>query len=86
MILLLVLQQGGVQFDVVPAKLSVGFDIRFPLTLDWTELESMMRGWCQDAGEGVVLDVVEKVGHYFALEKFLYILNKLMILHILVAS
>lgn len=52
------LAQGGVQFNVVPAQISVGFDIRITPTVDVVEFESMLRGWCRDAGEGIILEMV----------------------------
>lgn len=62
MVIFLVLQ-GGVQFNVVPAQLSVGFDIRVTPTLSETDFESMLEGWCKDAGEDVVVDIQSKVSH-----------------------
>ncbi|XP_050695195.1 aminoacylase-1-like isoform X1 [Eriocheir sinensis] len=55
----LTMLEGGVQFSVVPAQLSVGFDIRIPPMVDVVEFENMLRGWCRDAGEGVVLEIVD---------------------------
>lgn len=56
----LTMLEGGVQFNVVPAQLSVGFDIRFPPTVDPADLESMVQGWCTEAGEDVVFEVYDK--------------------------
>lgn len=50
------LLEGGVQFNVVPAELSVGFDVRVAITEDLNALENKFRGWCEDAGDGVTLD------------------------------
>lgn len=59
--------QGGVQFNVVPAQLSVGFDIRFPPMVDVAEFENMLRGWCKDAGDDVALDIVDRVSYSSAM-------------------
>ena len=44
------------QFNVVPAELSVGFNIRVPPTVDYDELEERMRGWCKEAGHDVTME------------------------------
>jgi len=54
----LTMLEGGVQFNVVPACLSVGFDIRIPPSVDLGAFEGRLRGWCGAAGEGVELDFV----------------------------
>lgn len=56
----LTMLEGGVQFNVVPAQLSVGFDIRFPPTVDPAEFENMVQGWCTEAGEDVVFEIHSK--------------------------
>ena len=53
--------QGGVQFNVVPAELCVGFDIRVTPKEDFNEFEEMLRRWCRDAGPDVTLEYVNKV-------------------------
>lgn len=49
------------QFNVVPAQLSVGFDVRIPPTVDPADFENMVQGWCKEAGENVVFEIVNKV-------------------------
>lgn len=56
----LTLLEGGVQFNVVPAKLSVGFDVRVAITENLEELENKFRTWCNEAGEGVTIDFKTK--------------------------
>lgn len=54
-------EQGGVQFNVVPSELSVGFDIRITPTQDLGEFEEMIKGWCKAAGKDVVYEFRQKV-------------------------
>ncbi|XP_063867714.1 aminoacylase-1-like isoform X4 [Scylla paramamosain] len=56
----LTMLEGGVQFNVVPAQLSVGFDIRIPPALDPADFENMVQGWCREAGEDVVYEICLK--------------------------
>ncbi|XP_050692817.1 aminoacylase-1-like isoform X2 [Eriocheir sinensis] len=56
----LTMLKGGVQFNVVPAELSVGFDVRVPPTQDFEELEERFRGWCQEVDESVTLEMGEQ--------------------------
>jgi len=48
--------EGGVQNNVVPASLEVGFDIRVAITEDLVALEKKIRDWCKEAGSGVELN------------------------------
>jgi len=43
--------QGGVQFNVVPSEMSIGFDVRMTPTDDHEALLSQFRQWVEDAGE-----------------------------------
>ena len=54
--------EGGVQSNVVPAEFSARFDIRITPRLDMAELESMIAGWCSDAGPGVRYEFLLKSG------------------------
>lgn len=56
----LTMLQGGVQFNVVPAELSVGFDVRIAVTESFVELEEKFKAFCKEAGEGVTMDFVIK--------------------------
>lgn len=60
---------------MVPLQLSVGFDIRFPPTVDPNDLENMLQGMCKDAGEDVILDIQEKVrvNNFEGLSKLTYL-------------
>ncbi|KAF2350463.1 N-acyl-L-amino-acid amidohydrolase [Trinorchestia longiramus] len=57
----LTMLKGGVQFNVVPAELCVGFDLRLTPTLDLPEFEQRIAGWCRDAGEGVTFEFKQKM-------------------------
>ena len=54
--------QGGVQFNVVPAELSVGFDIRVTPTEDLKQFEKKIEGWCKEAGDDVTFEFKQSVG------------------------
>ncbi|KAF2364875.1 N-acyl-L-amino-acid amidohydrolase [Trinorchestia longiramus] len=56
----LTMLDGGVQFNVVPAELSVGFDVRIAPTEDFAKLEERFRKMCREAGDGISLDFVRK--------------------------
>ncbi|XP_076060232.1 aminoacylase-1-like isoform X2 [Oratosquilla oratoria] len=56
----LTMLKGGVQYNVVPSVLSVGFDIRIPPTCNLKEFEDMISQWCKEAGEGVEYKFHEK--------------------------
>lgn len=56
----LTILEGGVQFNVVPSELSVGFDIRITPTQDLGEFEEMIKGWCKAAGKDVVYEFRQK--------------------------
>eukprot|EP00050_Salpingoeca_kvevrii_P011550 m.16220 g.16220 ORF g.16220 m.16220 type:complete len:456 (+) comp3484_c0_seq1:29-1396(+) len=50
--------QGGVQMNVVPAKMEAGFDIRIPPTVDLQEFKKTLDSWCQAEGVAYSFDVV----------------------------
>ena len=41
------------QFNVVPAELELGFDIRVPPMVKLRDLEKKFLEWCKEAGPGV---------------------------------
>uniref|UniRef100_A0A1I8N6R7 N-acyl-aliphatic-L-amino acid amidohydrolase n=1 Tax=Musca domestica TaxID=7370 RepID=A0A1I8N6R7_MUSDO len=51
---------GGVQSNVVPPFLSVGFDIRLAITVDHQEFEKQLQKWCEEAGGGIELHFEQK--------------------------
>ncbi|CAL4066509.1 unnamed protein product, partial [Meganyctiphanes norvegica] len=57
----LTMLEGGVQFNVVPAELKVGFDIRLAPTVNQEEFEAMIQQWCRDAGDGITYECLQKV-------------------------
>lgn len=57
----LTMLEGGVQFNVVPAELKVGFDIRLAPTVNQVEFEAMIQQWCRDAGDGITYQCLQKV-------------------------
>ncbi|XP_066970090.1 aminoacylase-1-like isoform X1 [Macrobrachium rosenbergii] len=56
----LTMLQGGVQFNVVPSELSVGFDVRIAPTANLKEFEEMVKKWCREAGDGVTYEFRQK--------------------------
>lgn len=56
----LTMLEGGVQFNVVPNEMKVGFDIRIAPTVDLVEMEERIKTWCADAGEDVTYEFVQK--------------------------
>ncbi|XP_064120356.1 aminoacylase-1-like [Macrobrachium nipponense] len=56
----LTMLQGGVQFNVVPAELSVGFDVRIAPTVNLTEFEEKVKKWCREAGDDVTYEFQQK--------------------------
>nr|XP_053644641.1 aminoacylase-1B-like isoform X1 [Cherax quadricarinatus] len=58
----LTMLEGGVQYNVVPAELSVGFDIRVTPSQDLTEFEQKITSLCKAAGDDVTYEfVVNKI-------------------------
>ncbi|VDL77348.1 unnamed protein product [Nippostrongylus brasiliensis] len=56
----LTILEGGVQTNVLPEKFTAYFDIRVPPTADMDEFEQKIAKWCQDAGEGVTYEFIQK--------------------------
>ncbi|XP_052781442.1 aminoacylase-1-like [Mya arenaria] len=56
----LTLLEGGVQFNVVPNELSVGFDIRITPTQNLKEFEKKIKTWCKEAGTDVTYTFAQK--------------------------
>ncbi|XP_068247489.1 aminoacylase-1-like [Palaemon carinicauda] len=56
----LTMLKGGVQFNVIPAELCVGFDVRLAPSVNETEFEKMISVWCEEAGEGVTFEFRRK--------------------------
>ncbi|XP_063610037.1 aminoacylase-1B-like [Penaeus indicus] len=52
--------EGGVQFNVVPAELSVGFDVRIPPG-EIEVFQERLDGWCKEAGGGITCEFGQKV-------------------------
>lgn len=46
---------GGVQTNVVPPEMTVGFDVRLALDVDHAEFEAWLEGICEGAGGGVTM-------------------------------
>ncbi|KAK6174931.1 hypothetical protein SNE40_013487 [Patella caerulea] len=57
------MMDGGIQFNVVPAQLSVGFDIRVSPYVDLDEFEKQIATWCHQAGPDVSYTFVVKGCH-----------------------
>ncbi|VDP03623.1 unnamed protein product [Heligmosomoides polygyrus] len=55
----LTILEGGVQTNVLPEKFTAYFDIRFPPTVDMDEMERLIAGWCQKAGDGVIYEFIQ---------------------------
>lgn len=51
---------GGVQANVVPHEFKMTVDCRLPASTDHNEFEHMIRGWCEEVGEGVKLEFIRK--------------------------
>ncbi|XP_059487920.1 aminoacylase-1-like [Neocloeon triangulifer] len=52
--------KGGVQPNVVPPELTVGFDVRLATDVNHDEFEAMINGWCKEAGEGTYITYTQK--------------------------
>ncbi|XP_055584786.1 aminoacylase-1-like isoform X2 [Uranotaenia lowii] len=52
---------GGVQGNVVPPELIIGFDIRVAVDVDHTMLENQLQEWCREAGGGIEIHYEEKL-------------------------
>jgi aminoacylase len=51
---------GGVQSNVIPPEFKMTVDIRLALDIDHSEFENMFKGWCEEAGEGIVYTFEQK--------------------------
>lgn len=57
----LTMLEGGVQYNVIPDKLSVGFDMRVTPTTDLVQLEKNFHIWCRDAcGDDYEIKFIQK--------------------------
>lgn len=56
----LTMLEGGVQFNVVPSELCVGFDVRITPTTDLVKFEQKIKGWCEEAGDDVTYEFRQK--------------------------
>ncbi|CAB3362934.1 Hypothetical predicted protein [Cloeon dipterum] len=52
--------KGGVQPNVVPPELTVGFDVRLATDVDHEKFEAMIKGWCKEAGPGTTISYEQK--------------------------
>ncbi|RMX44798.1 hypothetical protein pdam_00016343 [Pocillopora damicornis] len=57
-------KMGGVQANVIPAEMSAVFDIRITPTMDFVELENKIKLWCNEAGEDVSYEFLQKANNY----------------------
>ncbi|ESO83652.1 hypothetical protein LOTGIDRAFT_222505 [Lottia gigantea] len=55
--------EGGIQYNVIPAELGIGFDIRIPPHVDMEKLEAQIAQWCKESGEGVTYEFVVRGNH-----------------------
>ncbi|XP_055684952.1 aminoacylase-1-like [Lutzomyia longipalpis] len=51
---------GGVQSNVVPPLLTIGFDIRLAVDVDHTEFLQQLQKWCDEAGGGIEIEFEQK--------------------------
>ncbi|XP_055708969.1 aminoacylase-1-like [Phlebotomus papatasi] len=47
---------GGVQSNIVPPMLKIGFDIRFAVDVNLKEFEQQLKNWIKEAGDGIELE------------------------------
>ena len=52
--------QGGIQLNVIPPEIVVGFDVRLAVTVDHAEFEDMVNKWCSEAGLGTYVEFEQK--------------------------
>uniref|UniRef100_T1H1B2 Peptidase M20 dimerisation domain-containing protein n=1 Tax=Megaselia scalaris TaxID=36166 RepID=T1H1B2_MEGSC len=48
--------EGGVQTNVIPSRISLGYDIRIALNVDIQQFEKTIAKWCQEAGGDIEID------------------------------
>ncbi|CAH4033947.1 unnamed protein product [Pieris brassicae] len=56
----LTMLKGGIQENVIPEKLTVSFDLRLALSVDFVEFENVIKDWCTKAGANVTYEFVQK--------------------------
>ncbi|XP_065214153.1 aminoacylase-1A [Planococcus citri] len=52
--------EGGVQMNVVPPEMMVGFDIRVAVDVDHQQFHDLIESWCKEAGDDVHCDYRRK--------------------------
>ncbi|XP_050437592.1 aminoacylase-1-like isoform X2 [Adelges cooleyi] len=55
--------EGGCQINVVPPEFTVYFDVRLAVEVNCDIMENVIKQWCKEAGEGVILEFTEKGCH-----------------------
>uniref|UniRef100_A0A1B6FCZ8 N-acyl-aliphatic-L-amino acid amidohydrolase n=1 Tax=Cuerna arida TaxID=1464854 RepID=A0A1B6FCZ8_9HEMI len=55
--------EGGVQTNVVPPELTVGFDCRLSVDTDHKEFENWINDICQSAGDGITIEYEQKLDY-----------------------
>lgn len=56
----LTMTNGGCQINVVPPELTTSFDVRLSIDVNDVTMESTVRKWCEEAGEGTTLKFINK--------------------------
>jgi aminoacylase len=51
---------GGLQINVVPAEISISFDVRLGININHDEFEKTIRDWCDQAGGDIELIFTKK--------------------------
>lgn len=59
----LTMLNGGCQVNVVPPELTVTFDVRLSIQVDDAKMLKTIEKWCEEAGEGVTVEFIEKAPH-----------------------
>lgn len=52
---------GGCQTNILPAKISVNFDIRLAIDVDIKRMEETVQEWCRNSGPGVTVKFKEDI-------------------------
>jgi aminoacylase len=55
------MMNGGVQSNVIPPVFKVTVDMRLSLDIDHQEFENMFKKWCEQSGEGITYDFIQKM-------------------------
>ncbi|XP_065214154.1 aminoacylase-1-like [Planococcus citri] len=53
--------EGGVQMNVVPPEMKIGFDIRLALDVNHEDFVKMIDTWCQEAGKDIQYEFINKM-------------------------